>query len=178
MRRNNPLDEANPHSRWIVLGKVSGLFGVHGWVRLFSYTQDRAGIIDYDPLYIESDDDWQTVRIQDARLHGKGLVARLAGYDDRDAAAALVGRSLAVRREQLPAAAPGEYYWTDLIGLRVINQDDVVFGTVDYLFETGANDVLVIKGERERLLPFIEGKVINEIDLDRGVIRVDWDPGF
>jgi 16S rRNA processing protein RimM len=118
------------------------------------------------------------VAIAEAHGHGKGLIARLAGCANRDAAAALVGRALAVRREQLPPTAPGEYYWADLIGLRVVTREGVSLGSVAYLFATGANDVLVVQGEQERLLPFIQGEVINAIDLDHGVIHVDWDPAF
>jgi 16S rRNA processing protein RimM len=178
MRRSHPPLEAGTDSRWIVLGQVSGVFGVQGWVRVLSHTRDRAGILEYDPLYLDMEGEWRPVAIAEAHGHGKGLIARLAGCANRDAAAALVGRALAVRREQLPPTAPGEYYWADLIGLRVVTREGVSLGSVAYLFATGANDVLVVQGEQERLLPFIQGEVINAIDLDHGVIHVDWDPAF
>ena len=102
---------------------------------------------------------------------------------DRDSATALVGREIAVTRQQLPALDEGDYYWRDLLGLQVINLDDVTLGTVANLMETGANDVLVVEshsdGERqERLIPYIREQVIRHVDLEQGVIRVDWDPDF
>ncbi|MCP5420788.1 MAG: ribosome maturation factor RimM [Gammaproteobacteria bacterium] len=178
MRRNKLLPEANNDSRWIVLGEITGVFGIQGWVRVFSHTQERNGILEYDPLYLADGEEWLPMTIVEAQIHGKGLIAKLSGCTDRDAAAKLVGRALAVRREQLPPTGPGEYYWTDLIGLQVVTQEGVSLGSVDHLFATGANDVLVVKGERERLLPFLKSEVIKAIDLDRGTIQVDWDPAF
>jgi 16S rRNA processing protein RimM len=103
---------------------------------------------------------------------------QLAGYDDRDAAAVLSGTEIGVYRSQLPAPDTDEYYWSDLVGLQVLTTQDKLLGVVDHLIETGANDVLVIHGERECLVPFIRHQVIKSVDLDAGVIRVDWDPDF
>ncbi len=161
-----------------MLGRITGLYGVQGWVKIFSYTEPRAGIIDYDPLYLAGQGDWQPCQVAEARLQGKGVILRFAGYDDRNAAMALLGRDLAVRREQLAPLTAGEYYWSDLEGLRVITVGGVELGVVVRLFETGANDVVVVAGERERLIPFIAGDVIVEVDLAGGVMRVDWDPDF
>ena len=97
---------------------------------------------------------------------------------DRDAAAALKGTQIGVHREQLPGPGEGEYYWHDLVGLRVQTTQGMELGTVDHLIETGANDVLVVRGERERLIPFIRGQVVLSIDLAAGEMRVDWDPEF
>jgi len=105
-------------------------------------------------------------------------VARLADCTDRDQAQLLMGCEIGIRRDQLPALAPGEYYWNDLIGLRVFNTEGDDFGTVQQLLETGANDVLVVQGEQERLIPFVMKQVIVEVDLDQGRIRVDWDKDF
>jgi len=165
-------------SAWVVLGRITGLYGVQGWVKVFSYTEPRAGIIGYDPLYLDGQGDWRPCRIEEGRLQGKGVIIKFAGYDDRDAATALLGRDIAVRREQLAPLNAGEYYWSDLEGLRVMTVGGVVLGVVERLFETGANDVMVVAGERERLIPFIAGDVIVEIDLTGGVMRVDWDPDF
>jgi 16S rRNA processing protein RimM len=165
-------------SDWIVLGRVAGLYGLSGWVKLISHTQNRSDLFVYNPLYLGHDDGWQPLAIEEARAHGKGLIAKFLGYDDRDAAVVLVGRDIAVHREQLPPLGPEEYYWADLIGLQVINQDGLEFGTIAYLLATGANDVIVVKGERERLLPFIKGDVVVEINLDQNVMRVNWDSLF
>ncbi|MDD3518619.1 MAG: ribosome maturation factor RimM [Chromatiales bacterium] len=162
----------------VVLGRITGLFGIRGWVKVFSHTAPRDNIVRYDPLYVRRGQEWRAMHVADGQAQGKGVVLRLDGFDDRDAAASLIGADLAVRREQLAPLESGEYYWADLEGLRVSNLQGVDFGTVDHLFETGANDVLVVKGERERLIPFLRGSVIHEIDLERREMKVDWDPDF
>jgi 16S rRNA processing protein RimM len=163
---------------WIVLGRVSGLFGVQGWVRVFSHTDPRHGIVGYHPVFLRRQGEWQPFTIEEGRAHGAGVVVKFVGYDDRDQAATLIQSDIAIRRAQLPPAAPGEYYWADLAGLQVVTLEGVALGTVDRVFATGANDVLVVKGERERLLPFVKGQVIVEVDLKLGRLRVDWDPDF
>jgi 16S rRNA processing protein RimM len=163
---------------WIVMGRIGGLFGVKGWVKLLSYTEPRTALFDYQPLYLAEDSDWRRIELEQGRAHGKGLIAKFIGVDDRDAAAALTGREIAIRREQLPPPAPGEYYWADLEGLRVVTVDGIELGRVDHLFSTGANDVLVVRGERERLIPFLRDQVIRGVDLDGGTLQVDWDPAF
>ncbi len=163
---------------WVVMGRVSGLFGVEGWVRVFSHTEPRVGIVRYAPVFLRRQNEWRPFRIEAGRAHGAGVVLKFAGCDNRDQAIALLQADIAVRRAQLPPSAPGEYYWTDLQGLRVVTVDDVELGTVSHLLATGANDVLVVKGERERLLPFVRGQVVVEIDLERRFLRVNWDPDF
>ncbi|MCP5196824.1 MAG: ribosome maturation factor RimM [Gammaproteobacteria bacterium] len=163
---------------WVVLGRVSGLFGLQGWVRVFSHTEPRGGIASYNPVFLKRRGQWQSFAIEDGRVHGAGVVLKFVGCDDRDQAAALIQAEIAVHRPQLPPSAPGEYYWTDLEGLRVVTLEDVELGVVQRLFATGANDVLVVKGERERLLPFVKDRVVVEIDLTQRLLRVDWDPDF
>ncbi len=163
--------------RWVILGRVSGLFGVRGWIKVFSHTSPRTNILEHQTWYLSHEGGWEEIRLQDGRAHGKGVVALLEGYDDRDRAAELIGTDIAVPRDQLPEAGEGEFYWADLEGLRVRTLEGTVLGRVDHLFETGSNDVMVVKGERERLIPFIE-QVISAVDLDGGFITVDWDPEF
>ena len=164
---------------YIVVGRISGLYGVRGWVKVFSHTQPRENILSYATWYVNRQGTWVAASLEDGRLQGKGIVAKLKGCDDRDAAAALMESTVAIRREQLPNAAPGEYYWTDLEGLRVRNLDGVDLGEVDHLLETGANDVLVVKqGETERLIPFVQGQFVTNIDLATGEMTVDWEPDF
>jgi 16S rRNA processing protein RimM len=127
--------------------------------------QDRAG-------------NWQEKQLAAGSRHGKGVIARLADCENRDQAQALIGYEIGIRRDQLPATAPGEYYWRDLQGLKVISVKGELLGTVDHLIETGANDVLVVKGERERLIPFVVDQVIVNVDLDEREIHVDWDESF
>lgn len=168
----------------VVLGHVSGLFGVKGWVKVHSYTRPTFNLLEYDEWLIGRQNAWRPFRVLDAREQGKTLVALLSGDDDgaplpdRDAAAVLVDEQIAVKRDQLPEPEPGEYYWFDLIGLDVVNRDDVPLGRVKAMMETGANDVLVLAGERERLLPFVVGEFIDEVDLAAGRIVADWDPEF
>lgn len=147
-------------------------------MRVFSYTRPRDNIVHYQPWYLNQDGEWQEHELAEGRQHGKGVVARLAGCEDRDAASRFIGAEIGVRRKQLPAAQPGEYYWSDLQGLEVVTLQGESLGTVDHLLETGANDVLVVTGERERLIPFVPGHVVDDVDLERGEIRVDWDRDF
>jgi len=123
-------------------------------------------------------ENWQEKQLAEGSRQGKGVIARLADCENRDQAQALMGCEIGIRRDQLPGAAPGEYYWSDLQGLKVVTIKGEQLGTVDHLIETGANDVLVVKGERERLIPFVLDQVIVNVDLDKREIQVDWDKGF
>ncbi|MEH6875586.1 MAG: ribosome maturation factor RimM [Candidatus Competibacter sp.] len=163
---------------WVVLGRVSGLFGVQGWVRVFSHTEPREGIVRYNPVFLHRGGEWQPFEIEAGRAHGPGVVLKFVDCNDRDRAATLLRSEIAVRRSQLPPPEPGEYYWADLEGLRVVTLGGIDLGTVAAVFATGANDVLVVRGERERLLPFVRGQVVVEVDLERRVLRVDWDLDF
>lgn len=165
----------------ILVGRVSGLFGVRGWVRLHSDTEPRENILSYSPLYLEREGQWQAVEVMGGRKQGKAVVAQLGECTDRDAAALLVGARIAIRQEQLRDTEDGEYYWRDLLGLKVITLEKVELGLITRMMETGANDVIVVRAEedgQERLLPFIQGDVIKEIDLEQGRMTVDWDPEF
>lgn len=162
----------------VTVGRISGLYGVRGWLRVFSYTEPRENIVGYKSWLIENDGGWRPAEVDAGRMQGKGVVVKLKGCDDRDAAAQLLGRDIAVRRDQLGEPDPGEYFWLDLQGLRVVTIAGVELGVVDHLFATGANDVMVVRGERERLIPFVQGEMVRNVDLQRGVIEVDWDPDF
>ncbi len=161
----------------IILGRISGVFGVKGWLKVFSETAPRDNILGYPVWQVRRRDGWRDYRLLEGQPHGKGIIARLAGVDDRDQAAELTRCAVAVGRDELPPAPVDEYYWADLEGLAVVNLDGVGLGRVDHLFETGANDVMALKGERDRLLPFI-AEVVREVDLEAGRIEVDWDPDF
>lgn len=162
----------------VIVGRISGVYGTRGWVRIYSYTEPRENIVSYQPWYLRKGGDWRQAEIAEGHQQGKGVVARLAECDDRDQAYALIGSEIAVRRDQLPATAPGEYYWSELQGLEVLTAEGVSLGRVDHLLETGANDVLVVKGDRERLIPFVMDEVVLEVDLEQRVLRVDWDKDF
>ncbi|MCB1619244.1 MAG: ribosome maturation factor RimM [Thiothrix sp.] len=163
----------------IVLGRIVGVYGVKGWVKIHSHTSPLDNILGYDIWHLSSGANvWQTRRLLDGKLQGKGLIARLENVGDRDAALALRGSEIAVERDELPVLSEGEYYWIDLIGMQVETLDGVRLGVIDYLFETGANDVMVVQGERERWIPWLMGSVIRSVSLAQRQVRVDWDPEF
>ncbi len=165
--------------RQLVVGRISGLFGVRGWVKIYSWTEPRENILEYPVWLIRTPrGEWQPRRLAEGQRHGKGVIARLESVEDRDQAALLMGAEIAIPREELPELPEGEYYWCDLEGLAVETPDGVPLGRVQRLMETGANDVLVVRGDRERLIPWIMGDVIREVDLQSGRIVADWDPGF
>ena len=163
---------------YIVLGRISGLYGVKGWVKVFSHTEPRENIVNYPVWYLKDGAGWKAQKLESGKAHGKGVVARLAGCDDRDVAAALVGRDIAIPSDQLPKSGPDEYYWSELIGLKVLTENGNVLGQITGLMETGANDVLVVKGEQECLIPYVPEQVVLDIDLEQGEMRVDWDPEY
>jgi 16S rRNA processing protein RimM len=165
----------------IVVGHISGPHGVHGWLRIQSYTEPMENILHYSPWYVELAGKSEPREVQEGRLAGKGLIVSLKGCADRDAALALQGATISIERAQLPPASPGEVYWHDLIGLEVRDLHGHVLGTVRSLMETGANDVLVVVpagGDEEILIPYIRDQVVREVDLESGCLRVDWDPDY
>jgi 16S rRNA processing protein RimM len=159
------------------MGRIVAPFGVKGWVKIQPYTGTARSLATYPLWWLRREGEWRECAVDDAHPQGTNVVAKLAGCEDRDAAAALKGYEVAVPRAALPAAAPGEYYWTDLLGLRVENERAQELGTVARMMETGANDVLVVEGDRERLIPFI-GDVVKRVDLESRLIVVDWDADY
>ena len=162
----------------VLLGRIVGVMGVQGWIKLESWTDPREGIFGYVPWILVREGAEREVVPLDGRAQGKGLVAHLPGADDRDQAQQLVGSDIYVPRSALPPAGPHEFYWIDIDGMDVATVDGVQLGHVSHLFETGANDVLVVRGERERLIPFLRPDVVTSIDFEARRITVDWDPEF
>lgn len=160
------------------MGRVSGVYGVRGWLRVRSDCEPVEQLLSYTPWQMKTATGWQNHVLEDGKVHGHGLVAKLANIDDREQARALVGIDIAVDRSQLPALAEDEFYWNDLIGLGVVTRDGEQLGRVSGLMQTGTNDVLVVSGDRERLIPFIREQVILVVDAQAGRIEVDWDPDF
>ena len=159
----------------IVLGHVAGVYGLNGWVKLRSYTDPRVAILDYRDCLMRTADGWRAATMSEGKAHGKGVIARFDGIDDRDAAASCMGAELAVPRTSLPELGDGHYYWADLEGLRVVTKEGSELGKVAYLLATGANDVLVVQGQKEILIPFVMGSVVLDVDVAGGNVTVDWE---
>ena len=164
--------------RRILLGRVLGAFGVRGEIKLQSFTDPPMALLKYQPWRLMHADKTSELSGATGRETTKGVVARFPGVEDRDAAEALRGAEVWVARDRLPAPKPGEHYWVDLEGLTVVNREGIVLGTVSHLFETAANDVIVVTGERERLIPYLPGQFVFDIDFDASKMVVDWDADF
>lgn len=185
---DNKLNPTQPDT--IELGKIVGVWGVKGWLKVFSYTRDRQDINQYDewllvPQRLESPQssaDWKSVKVEKCRAQGQHVVAQLAGVDDRDQAHAMIGQKIFIERSQLPELPAGEYYWMQLIGLSVLTTQGELLGSVTSMLETGANDVFVVTDSpenesQERLIPHID-EVVIDVDLVAKKITVDWDKDF
>lgn len=173
------MQRMNDPTRRILVGRIHGAFGVRGEVKLESLTEPEGNLLRYQP-WILRDALGREREITGARARpgGKGLIGTLPGVDDRDVAEALRGAELFVPRSALPPPRDGEFYWVDLEGLRVSNLDGVDFGTATRVFSNGANDVLVVRGDRERMIPWVRPDFVRELDFDAGRIVVDWDADF
>jgi 16S rRNA processing protein RimM len=160
------------------MGRIVAPYGIQGWLKVQPDTETLDSLFDYLDWWLGREDGlrksaWQKYRVETVKIHVNILLVKLQGIDDRDAALAVKGKHIAVPREQLPKAGKDEYYWSDLIGLKVTNQQQVDLGEITDVFATGANDVMVVKAERERLLPFID-QVVLEVDLEAKTMLVDW----
>ena len=162
-------------SRRVLVGTVGGAVGVRGWVKIHSDTDPRESVFSYAPWEVLVAGAWVQASVKDWRWQGKALVAKLDLCESREQAQRLSGADIAVYRDQLPAAPEGQVYWADLLGLRVRTREGTELGVVDRLMETGANDVLVVRGERERLIPYLPGDVVLQVHKAEGTIEVDWD---
>ena len=167
------------NERRILLGRIVGAFGIRGQIKIESWTEPRDAIFRYQPWILR--DAQGNERLFDGargKESGKHLVANFPEVTDRDVVEAMRGTDIYVLRSALPPPKAGEFYWIDLEGFRVVNVEGVDFGTVSHLFSTGANDVLFVRGDRERMVPFVEPDFVKSIDFDGGLITVDWDPDF
>ncbi|MDQ7734311.1 ribosome maturation factor RimM [Halomonas sp. SpR1] len=168
----------------VVLGKLTSPHGIKGWLKVYSYTSPMDNILDYPEWWVRKGETLMPVTIVQGHRQGKGLVVQLKGVDDRDAAEALAQTDIVLPKDALPELPADEYYWHELEGMTVFTQAGERLGRVSYLFETGANDVMVVRGDsesidkRERLLPFLPDDVIIEISSQEGRMVVDWDPEF
>ena len=160
----------------VPLGFISGVHGIKGWIKVHSWTSPREAILGYQPWLLG--EGHKPVRISQGRQQGKTIIASLPEVEDREKARELVGLNIAVFRAQLPEPVGESYYWTDLVGLAVETRDGVELGHIVKMMETGAHDVMVVKGDRERLIPFVPGQFVTSIDLDAGRLVVDWETDY
>ncbi|MCP4492243.1 MAG: ribosome maturation factor RimM [Gammaproteobacteria bacterium] len=161
----------------ICVGHITGAQGLKGWVKVFSDTDPRENIVNYSPWILKTESSAQILEVE-GRLQGRLVLARLTGIESREAAAELIGNKIYIRPEQLPELVEGEYYWSDLIGLQVESVQAEVLGQIEGMMETGANDVMVVKGDRQRLIPFVIDDIVREIDLVKRRIIVDWQADY
>ena len=159
----------NPDSR-ILIGKVSGCFGVKGWLKIFSYSDPRENITTYKS-WLVGDKLFDSV---ESKKNGKLIVAKLEGINDKETAQTLIGQKIEILQSQLRQLDTNQFYWKDLIGLSVTNKQGVDLGIIKNMLETGSNDVIIIKGDRERLIPYITDKTIIKVDLSNKTMLVDW----
>ena len=169
----------------VILGKVGAVYGIKGWIKIHSFCDDQEAILDYFPWSLKLGNKTQLVEITDWRKHNNGLIVKVGGIDDRDLAQKLVGSEIIVNEENLPELPEGDFYWRDLVGMSVVTNKGYDLGSVSDIMETGANDVLVVKanrndafGKKERLIPYLFEQVIESVSIENKQIFVDWDPGF
>jgi 16S rRNA processing protein RimM len=183
-------------AKWLCAGRITGAYGIKGWVKVHSYTDPASNLLDYEAWGLAATGSAELGREQApaglrqvkplaGRMQGKALVAQLPGVADRTAAEALRGTGIWLPADSLPALEAGDYYWRDLVGLKVITDFEgrsLLLGEVDHLLETGANDVLVLRpcagsiDDRQRLLPYLPESVVREVDQAAGEMRVHWHP--
>ena len=159
------------------MGRIVGPFGVQGWIKVKPFTEEPGGLGEFARWLVAGAEGWREIDIEDFALHSKGPVAKLAGCDDRESAERLRNRDVAVRRAELDEPEDGSLYWVDLIGLEVVSEQGESLGRVEGLFETGATSVMVVKGVKERMIPFVLDYV-KAIDREAKRITVDWKPDY
>jgi len=168
-------------SEYVQLGQISGVHGIKGWVKIFSYTSPRLKITTYPEWFIGEKDNWKAIRVLEGKQQGKNIIALLENVNSRNQAEGLVGKQIAILTDQLETLPENHFYWRDLIGLTVVTTEGVELGKIDWIFDAGSNDVIVVKESdenKERMLPFLMNDVIKSVDLDESLVIADWDPQF
>ena len=163
----------------VIMGRIVAPYGVFGWLKVLPETEQLDGLLDYRTWWVGKDSDWRELKVEEAKIHNDVIVVKLQGITERDGALACKGKQVAVPRALLPKLKADEYYWSDLIGLNVKNQQNVDFGKITDVLATGANDVIAAKSDagQERLIPYIDGVII-EVDIVAKTMLVDWDADF
>lgn len=159
---------------WVAMGYIKGAFGVKGWVKVHAGTEYADSLLDYPEWRLTKGGNVQIAEIEAGKVAGDELQVKFAHINDRDEAALLRGYTIEIARENFAETEEGEYYWADLVGMSVVNREQAVLGEVVKLMETGAHDVLVVRGEYgEKLIPFVS-HYIDGVDAENRKITVDW----
>lgn len=164
--------------KWIIVGRFGRPHGVKGFITVHSFTEPRENILKYPKWRAKINNQWQHLEIAHAEVNHKAILAKVDGYQDRESVSRLTNVEIAVSTDTLPDLDDGEYYWFELIGMKVMNQQGVSFGSVREILSTGAHDVLVVHGEHKHLIPYVYDKFIISINKQEGMITVDWDENF
>jgi 16S rRNA processing protein RimM len=173
-----------PDVNEIRLGSINGTHGLKGWVKVFSYTDPLEAILNYSPWILRKGGAEREIRIKDGQASGKRLIVQVEGIDTRDQAEDLIGYEVRVNVDAMPDLEEGEFYWFQLEGLSVENSSGETLGKIAQILETGANDVMVVDptddsiDKQQRLIPYLEGDVVKEVDQEIGVVIVDWDSDY
>jgi 16S rRNA processing protein RimM len=168
---SNPLN-------WVVVGRFGRPHGIKGFVTVHSFTEPRDNILSYTGWHVSIKNTWQPINLLSMEAHNKAIIALVEGYSDRDSAALLTNAEIGVDGTQLAELKPGDYYWHQLIGMKVVNQQGEPFGTVVEMLATGSNDVLVVQGDKKHFIPYLPGRCVLDVNTSLGLITVDWDVDF
>src|SRR5690554_6050920 len=175
----------NQPSTTVIVGQLGAVYGVKGWIKVQSFTDDPEAIFEYRPWQLSKSGKVRAVQVDEWRQHNKGLIVKLTGIDDRDQAHLLTGSDIVIDAALLPELPDGEFYWRDLIGMAVVNHEGYHMGIVDQIMATASNDVMVVKansndafGRSERLIPFIQSQYVTEVNTAEQRIVVDWPADF
>lgn len=163
---------------WVVVGRFGRTHGIKGFITIQSFTEPKENILRYPGWHVFLHKQWQPLKLLAVESYRQGLLAQVEGYYEREELAELTNLEIAVVSEALPALKAGEYYWRELIGMKVVNRQSLVLGTVIEILPTGANDVVVVKGEKRHLIPYLPEQFILKIDKKQNLIVVDWDRDF
>lgn len=163
---------------WVVVGRFGRPHGIKGLITIHSFTEPHDNILRYTDWHAFIANQWKPLKILHIEVTNKSILAQIEGYSEREQVAFLTNVEIAISRSQLPSLVEGEYYWHELVGMQVINQQGQSFGKVTEIMPTGANDVLVVDGEKRHLIPYLPGQFVIEVDKSQNLIRVDWDLEF
>ncbi|UDG81286.1 Ribosome maturation factor RimM [Candidatus Profftia lariciata] len=169
----------------VVLGKIGSAYGLYGWLKIFSSTENTKKIFEYQPWFIHNNNQWWHINLENWKGYKKDLIIKIKGINDRNTANRLTNLEIVIEYSQLPKLQNGDYYWRDIINCQIININGYYLGQIVNIIETGSNDVIVVQENKrdkcnikKHLIPFLDGKVIKNVNLKNKIITVDWCPLF